>query len=106
MENAPIIEPLLASLDVTTNEYDSIRMHCHDLDRINTTGAWMTYRKSSLNYVEINLLTRHDPKIISRIDVREEKTANSNTLTDITSGLEDIMQAGFLTVKNELENIR
>ena len=45
MENAPNIEPVLKSLDIQTDKYDSIRMHCSGLQNIDTTGAWMLYNK-------------------------------------------------------------
>lgn len=45
MENAPNIEPVLANLDIQTDQYDAIRMHCSGLQNIDTTGAWMLYHK-------------------------------------------------------------
>lgn len=45
MDNAPAIERLLSKLNVHTGQYASVRMHCDGLGSIDTTGAWLLYRK-------------------------------------------------------------
>lgn len=54
----------------------------------------------------VSVLRLKDNKIIARLDLREEETAKSNTLTDITYGLEGLMQSGFVKIENELGKIR
>ena len=54
----------------------------------------------------ISVLRLRDNKIITRFDVRETETARSNTLTDITDGLESLMQEGFIKIRAEIGRIK
>lgn len=54
----------------------------------------------------VSVLRTKDNKIVSDFKIQEESTSPSNTLTDITYGLEKLTQVGFTKVQNNLAKVK
>ncbi len=79
--------------------------HIHDFQAEYADGNLHEVPVLSLSFSAI-ILRLKDNKIIADIKVRETMTAPSNTLTDITYGLEVLTQQGFEKLSGELNRVR